>query len=82
MQGNYIQISTVVNEASEDVYFQVGSEDTDDRKVIDMLLDAPSGDEFKVDLVTNGKSLSFQVGAISVSDIAKTYNGVRIRKSA
>ena len=64
------------------VFFQVASEGTEDRKVIDILLDAPSGDVYRVEVVSNGKTLTFEVGAVQVSDIVKVYNGVRLRKSA
>jgi hypothetical protein len=81
-EQNHISITSKGEEENVLVYFQVANGDTDDRKVIDMLLDAPSGSDFQVEIVTNGKTLSFSVGELNVTDIVKTYNGVRFRKSA
>ena len=76
---NYIKVE---DSDSAQLFYQRESEGTEARKVIDLLLEAPSGSSHRIEIVTNGKALAFQVGDINLTDLVKAYNGVRVRKSA
>lgn len=79
---NYIQIEERQDNNEHSVsFFQVEAPDCEPRKVIDLLFDAPSGEDYRVTVKTGSKVITLEVGDVCVSDIAKVYNGVRLRKA-